>query len=67
MAYIAVTHGCCHCKECWNVADVPHGTLGVIFTVRESTDDGFERHVLPGGFKSKALAEAAFAAAKENP
>ena len=45
MAYIAVSHGCCHCQECWNIADVPHG---------------FERHVIQGGFATKAAAEAAF-------
>ena len=60
MAYVVASHGCCHCKDCWNVADVPHGTLGVIFTVRERTDDGFERHVIPAGFATKAAAEAAF-------
>ena len=60
MAYIAVSHGCCHCKECWNIADVPHGTLGVIFTVRARTDDGFEHHVIQAGFATKATAEAAF-------
>lgn len=60
MAYIVASHGCCHCKGCWNIADVPHGTLGVIFTVRERTDDGFERHVIQDGFATKAAAEAAF-------
>ena len=62
MAYIAVSHGCCHCKACWNIADVPHGTRGVIFTVREKTEDGFELHVIQGGFATKAAAEAAFKA-----
>lgn len=62
MAYVVATSGCCHCKQCWNVADVPHGTLRVIFTVRERADDGFEYHVLPQGFPTKAAAEAAFKA-----
>ena len=62
MAYIVASNGCCHCKACWNIADVPHGTRGVIFTVREKTDDGFEYHVIPDGFATKAAAEAAFKA-----
>ena len=62
MAFIVASHGCCHCKGCWNIADVPHGTLGVIFTVRERTDDGFELHVIQAGFATKAAAEAAFKA-----
>jgi len=65
MAYIVVSHGCCHCKECWNITDVPHGTRGVIFTIRTTADDGFEYHVLPQGFATKAAAEAAFKASKE--
>ena len=60
MAYIVPTSGCCHCKACWNIADVPHGTRGVIFTVRETADDGFEYHVLSDGFATKMAAEAAF-------
>lgn len=60
MAYIVVSSGCCHCKECWNLADVPHETRGVVFTVRERADDGFEYHVLPEGFVTKAAAKAAF-------
>lgn len=60
MAYIVASNGCCHCKDCWDIADVPHGTRGVIFTVREMADDGFEYHVLPQGFISKAAAAAAF-------
>ena len=67
MAYIAVSHGCCHCKACWNLADVPHGTLGVVFTVRESNGEGFELHVLPEGFLTKAAAEAAFKRSREKP
>jgi hypothetical protein len=67
MAYVVVSHGCCRCKACWDVADVPHGTLGVIFTVREMRDDGFEYHVLPNGFATKMAAEAAFKASKEQP
>lgn len=62
MAFIVASNGCCHCKRCWDIADVPHGTLGVIFTVRERTDDGFEHHVIQGGFATKAAAEAAFKA-----
>ena len=65
MAYIVATSGCCHCKTCWNITDVPHGTRGVIFTVRERTDDGFECHVIPDGFRTKAAAEAAFKASTE--
>ncbi len=61
MAYIVASSGCCHCKQCWNIADVPHGTCGVVFTVREMAGDGFEYHVLPEGFATKAAAEAAFA------
>lgn len=60
MAYIVASHDCCHCKECWNIADVPHGTRGVIFTVRTKSDDGFEYHVLPEGFATKMAAKAAF-------
>jgi hypothetical protein len=59
MAYIAASTGCCLCKECWNIADVPHETRGVIFTVRTRSDDGFEYHVLPQGFATKMAAEAA--------
>lgn len=63
MAYIVASQGCCHCKRCWNIADVPHGTLGTIFTVRELSDDGiFELHVIQAGFATKAAAEAAFKA-----
>lgn len=62
MAFIVASHGCCHCKGCWDIADVPHGTRGVIFTVRERTDDGFELHVIQKGFATKAAAEAAFKA-----
>lgn len=62
MAYVTSSIGCCHCRQCWNLADVPHGTLGVVFTVREMRDDGFEFHVLPAGFASKAKAEAAYEA-----
>lgn len=50
MAYIVNSNGCCHCKECWNRADVPHGTR----------DDGFEYNVLPEGFRSKRDAATAF-------
>lgn len=61
MAYIVASNGCCHCKACWNLADVPHGTLRVVFTVRElrETDD-YEFHVIDAGFATKAAAEAAF-------
>jgi len=62
MAYIHASSGCCHCKDCWDIADVPHGTLGVVFTVRENGDDGFVYHVLPEGFATKVAAEAAFKA-----
>ena len=62
MAYIFRSEGCCHCKDCWNVADVPHGTLGGVFTVRETRDDGYQYHVLPAGFLTEAAAEAAFKA-----
>jgi len=62
MAYIVASNSCCHCKECWNIADVPHGTLGVIFTVRAMAGDGFEYHVIAEGFATKAAAEAAFKA-----
>ncbi len=62
MAYIVASQGCCH-KRCWNIADVPHGTLGTIFTVRELSDDGvFELHVIQAGFATKAAAEAALKA-----
>ena len=60
MAYIKVSHGCCHCKTCWNLADVPHGTKGAVFTVREVDDDGFELHVIQDGFLTKKAAEDAF-------
>lgn len=60
MAYIAASNGCCHCKACWNLADVPHGTLGGVFTVRAMRDDGYEYHVLQSGFLTKASAKAAF-------
>ena len=66
MAYIAAATNCCHCKDCWNIADVPHGTRGVVFVVREMGDDGrFEYHVLPDGYATKAAAEAAFKSAKD--
>jgi hypothetical protein len=64
MAHIVASIGCCHCKECWNIADVPHGTRRVIFTVRETADDGFEYHVIPSGFATRAAAETAFHAMK---
>ena len=67
MAYIARTDRCCYCKECWNLADVPHGTLAGVFTVRAMADDGFEYHVIPGGFATKAAAEAAFKKEKQKP
>jgi hypothetical protein len=60
MAYVATTSGCCHCKECWNLADVPHGTLGTVFTVRETDAHGLERHVIQVGFTTRGGAEAAF-------
>jgi hypothetical protein len=62
MAYVVASSGCCHCKACWNIAEVPHGTRGVVFVVREMRDDGFEYHVIPDGFATRAEAEAAFKA-----
>ena len=59
MAYIVASHGCCHCKGCWNIADVPHETRGVIFTVRWMDDDGYEYHLIQEGFATHAAAEAA--------
>ncbi len=67
MAYIAASTGCCHCKTCWNITDVPHGTLRTVFTVRERGDDDFEYHVIQAGFATKAEAEAAFAASQDAP
>jgi hypothetical protein len=63
MAYVVASSGCCHCKACWSLAAVPHGTRGVVFTVREMREDGYEYHVIAEGFATKALAEAAFKAA----
>jgi len=57
MAYIVATNNCCHCKDCWNLADVPHETRRAVFTVREMRDDGFEYHVIPGGFATRFAAE----------
>jgi len=63
MAYIVASSGCCHCKKCWNLADVPHGTLRVVFTVRETRngdyDGGHEYHVIDAGFATRFAAEAA--------
>jgi hypothetical protein len=60
MAHLVASNGCCHCKICWDLADVPHGTKGVVFTVRETRDDGFEYHVIQAGFLTKKAAEEAF-------
>jgi hypothetical protein len=64
MAYVVATSGCCHCKTCWDLADVPHETRGVVFTVREMHDDGFEYHVIQDGFRTRAAAVAAFEESK---
>lgn len=57
---IVTTQGCCHCPQCWNLAEVPHGSIGTVFTVREVREDGFERHVILRGFRTKTAAQAAF-------